>query len=58
MYLYGAKGHGKVVKEILESNGVAVEAFIDDNKSLDNEGSIPVKHSVGNLGGGYYNQYW
>lgn len=51
MYLYGAKGHGKVVKEILESNGVAVEAFIDDNKSLDNEGSIPVKHSVGNLGG-------
>lgn len=34
IYLYGASGHGKVVKEILEANGVKVEAFIDDNQDV------------------------
>ena len=34
MYLYGASGHGKVVKEILDDSGVEVSAFIDDNLSL------------------------
>lgn len=30
MYLFGASGHGKVVKEILDSQNVKVDAFIDD----------------------------
>ena len=34
MYLFGASGHGKVVKEIIEANGGEVEAFVDDNKNV------------------------
>ncbi|MCH3883143.1 acetyltransferase [Tenacibaculum sp. K20-16] len=30
MYLFGASGHGKVVKEVLDSKNVKVDAFIDD----------------------------
>ena len=30
VYLFGASGHGKVVKDILNANGVKVEAFVDD----------------------------
>ena len=36
MYLYGASGHGKVIKEILEAQGKEVEAFIDDNTKIVN----------------------
>ncbi|CAN5790393.1 acetyltransferase [soil metagenome] len=31
MILYGASGHGKVIAEILEANGVTELAFVDDN---------------------------
>ena len=31
MYLYGASGHGRVIKEILESLNQKVDGFIDDN---------------------------
>ena len=31
MYLYGASGHAKVIKEIIESNEEKVIGFIDDN---------------------------
>ena len=31
VYLFGASGHGKVIKEIVESNGDSVTAFIDDD---------------------------
>ena len=34
MYLYGASGHGKVIKEILEAQGKEVEAFVDDNTKI------------------------
>lgn len=46
VYLYGASGHGKVVKEIIESNGDRVEAFIDDNCCIDEFVKIPVFHSA------------
>lgn len=34
MYLYGASGHGKVIIEILEKAGIAVEGIFDDNKAI------------------------
>lgn len=34
MYLYGASGHGRVIKEIVEASGGVVRAFIDDNAAL------------------------
>ena len=44
MYLFGASGHGKVIKEILEAQGIAVEAFIDDNPAISRLGGLPVLH--------------
>lgn len=35
MYLFGASGHGKVIKEIVEADGNCVDAFVDDNLSID-----------------------
>lgn len=46
MYLYGASGHGKVIKEILESNKGAVDAFIDDNEGLSSYCGKKVLHEV------------
>ncbi len=46
MYLYGASGHGKVIKEILESQGKAVDCFIDDNLDLNELVGIPVIHNM------------
>ena len=34
MYLYGASGHAKVIKEIIESNEEKVIGFIDDNSNI------------------------
>ncbi|WP_316928451.1 PglD-related sugar-binding protein [Elizabethkingia meningoseptica] len=34
MYLFGAKGHGKVVAEILEKNNVFISAFIDTDPNM------------------------
>ena len=31
MYLYGASGHGQVIKEIAEDNNIKIEGFLDDN---------------------------
>lgn len=44
MYLYGASGHGKVVKEILENAGVEVKAYIDDDPTLSRSFGLPVLH--------------
>jgi sugar O-acyltransferase (sialic acid O-acetyltransferase NeuD family) len=44
MYLYGASGHGKVIKEIVEANGDKVEAFVDDNQQLTETAGINVLH--------------
>ena len=48
-YLYGASGHGKVVKDILNANGIKVEAFIDDNLDVDKCGGKPVLHDATGL---------
>lgn len=46
MWLYGASGHGKVIKEILESQNVVVEGFIDDNPDVKSLCGLSVKHSA------------
>ena len=49
MYLFGASGHGKVIKEILNANGVKVEAFVDDNPNVNECGGRPVLHDATGL---------
>lgn len=46
MYLYGASGHGKVIKEILDSQGIFVNGFIDDNPNINHIIGLPVKHTI------------
>jgi len=45
VYLYGASGHGKVIKDILEAHGIEVVAFIDDNQALSRFCDKPVMHN-------------
>ena len=49
MYLYGASGHGKVIKDIVEANGQNVEAFIDDNPDISELSGKPVLHEENSL---------
>ncbi len=49
MYLYGASGHGKVIKDILASQGVQVDGFIDDNLDINELSGLPVLHSTENI---------
>lgn len=49
MYLFGASGHGKVIKEILNANGIKVEAFVDDNLNVNECGGRPVLHDATGL---------
>ena len=49
MYLFGASGHGKVIKEILEAEGVEVKAFADDDKAVHECAGIPVLHEAESL---------
>lgn len=46
MYLYGASGHGKVIKEILESNYLKVDGFVDDNPDVNELAGLTVKHTM------------
>lgn len=46
MILYGASGHGKVIKEIVEDNDGIVEAFVDDNFAIKEFSGLPVLHEV------------
>lgn len=46
MILYGAGGHGKVVKEIIEACGGSVEAFVDDNPARSEFAGLPVIHDI------------
>lgn len=46
MYLFGASGHGKVIKDILNANGIKVEAFVDDNPNVNECGGRPVLHDA------------
>ena len=34
MFLFGANGQDKVIKDILNANGVKLEAFVDDNSDI------------------------
>lgn len=47
-YLFGASGHGKVIKDILNANGVKVQAFMDDNPNVNECAGIPVLHEYSN----------
>ena len=49
MYLYGASGHGMVIKEILHASGMKVQAFVDDNTEIDSLCSRPVVHDAAGL---------
>lgn len=49
MYLFGASGHGKVIKDILQANGVEIKAFIDDNLSLNECSGCNVLHDAAGL---------
>lgn len=49
MYLFGASGHGKVIKEIIEANGLEVDAFVDDNPTVNECGGRPVLHDAAGL---------
>jgi acetyltransferase EpsM len=40
--LFGASGHGKVVKDVAESTNIVVEAFIDDHPKSEFHQEIPV----------------
>lgn len=46
MILYGASGHGKVIKEIVEAIGGEVECFVDDNPAVNELAGLPVRHQV------------
>jgi sugar O-acyltransferase (sialic acid O-acetyltransferase NeuD family) len=48
-YLFGASGHGKVIKEILNASGIKVEAFIDDNLSVNECAGRKVLHECDGL---------
>ena len=49
MWLYGASGHGKVIKDIVEAQGGIVDGFIDDNLSVNELSGLPVLHSAENV---------
>ena len=49
MYLFGASGHGKVIKEILNANSIKVEAFVDDNPNVNECGGRSVLHDATGL---------
>ena len=48
-YLFGASGHGKVIKEILSANGIKVEAFVDDNLHVNECAGRRVLHDAKGL---------
>lgn len=46
MYLYGASGHARVIREILELGGAKVSAFVDDDKDKTELDGLVVRHEV------------
>jgi sugar O-acyltransferase (sialic acid O-acetyltransferase NeuD family) len=49
MILYGASGHAKVIIEIAKSQGLEIDAIIDDNQEIKSVLDIPVHHSLDGL---------
>ena len=46
MYLFGASGHGKVIAEIAEENGISISGFIDRDETKESFIGYPVTHFV------------
>lgn len=46
MYLYGASGHARVIREIVESCNDSVTAFIDDDIAKSEMDGLPVLHDA------------
>ena len=46
MYLFGASGHGKVIAEIAEDNGISITGFIDRDETKESFIGFPVVHTV------------
>ncbi len=49
MYLYGAGGHAKVIRDILECSGVKIAGVIDDNPDIDTFMGMPITRSLENV---------
>lgn len=47
VYLFGASGHGKVIKDILNANGIKVQAFVDDKLRGNDCAGRRVLHDAG-----------
>ncbi|MCE2617187.1 MAG: acetyltransferase [Phocaeicola sp.] len=50
MYLYGAGGHAKVIRDILEANGIIFSGIIDDNPKEKSFMEQEIKHSLDGVG--------
>lgn len=48
IYLYGASGHAKVIREIVEAQGNNVLGVVDDNLKVEYFGNLKVVHSAAN----------
>lgn len=46
MNLFGASGHGKVIIDILESQGISIDGIFDDNQEVKSLLSFPVNEKV------------
>lgn len=49
MYLFGASGHGKVIQDILDANRIDVQAYVDDNKGIEECYGHKVLHDAAGL---------
>lgn len=49
VYLFGASGHGKVIKDILNANGIKVDAYVDDNLQVNECTGCKVLHDAKGL---------
>lgn len=49
VYLYGASGHAKVVKDIAQLSNVELPCLIDDNPAVNELEGLPVVHSAEGL---------
>lgn len=46
VYLYGASGHAKVIKDIVEATDRHIYGVVDDNRNLNVFETLPVMHSA------------
>lgn len=46
IFLYGAGGHAKVIRDIVEASGGQVAGLVDDNPNLDRFMDLEVKHGM------------